>query len=79
MTPLQIVCAVIALGITAVGIALMVRAVRRILATFRLGQPENRGDRDEGAPHQYVPRAFRTAGTVRVTITRSRPSDHWST
>ena len=40
MSPLQIVALVLCLAVTAVAIALLVRTVRRFLATFRLGQPE---------------------------------------
>ncbi|SES35883.1 Fe-S oxidoreductase [Pedococcus cremeus] len=44
MSPLQIVALVVCLAVTAVAIALLVRTVRRFLATFRLGQPETRND-----------------------------------
>ncbi|CAG7571392.1 Fe-S oxidoreductase [Barrientosiimonas humi] len=76
MTPLQIVCAVIALGITAVGIALMVRAVRRILATFRLGQPENRGDH-KGERTRTLLREF--LGHTRMSRIRIVSAAHWVT
>ena len=44
MSALQIVAAVITLGITAAGIALAIPAVRDIVRTFTLGRPEERGD-----------------------------------
>ncbi|NHN56732.1 (Fe-S)-binding protein [Calidifontibacter sp. DB0510] len=44
MSALQIVAAVITLGITLVGIVMVVPAIRRFIATFKLGRAENRGD-----------------------------------
>ncbi|RNI25367.1 (Fe-S)-binding protein [Flexivirga caeni] len=45
MSALQIIAAVITLGITAVGGALAIPAIRAFIATFQLGRPEDRGDR----------------------------------
>jgi Fe-S oxidoreductase len=44
MSALQIVAVVVCLGVTAVAVALLVRTVNGFVATFRLGQPEDRGD-----------------------------------
>ena len=44
MSALQIIAIVICLATTVVAIALLARTVNHYLATFRLGQPEYRGD-----------------------------------
>lgn len=76
MSALQIVCAVIALGISVVGIALLVRAVRRILATLRVGAPEDRGDR-KGLRTRTLLREF--LGHTRMSRIRIVSAAHWVT
>ncbi|HKX68081.1 MAG TPA: (Fe-S)-binding protein [Intrasporangium sp.] len=45
MSALQIIAIVICLATTVVAVALLTRTINHYLATFRLGQPEYRGDR----------------------------------
>ena len=45
MTALQVVAAAVSVAAAAVAVALFAKAVATFLATFRLGQPEDRGDR----------------------------------
>ncbi|MBC9956581.1 (Fe-S)-binding protein [Yimella sp. cx-51] len=44
MTALQIIAAFLALAISIVGVALLVRASRQLIATFKVGQSADRGD-----------------------------------
>ncbi|WP_018157839.1 (Fe-S)-binding protein [Demetria terragena] len=76
MSALQIVCAIIALGITAVGTALLVRAVRRILATLHVGAPEARGDRKVQRTLTLL-REF--LGHTRMSRIRIVSAAHWVT
>src|SRR3954464_6401654 len=57
MSALQIVAVVVCFGVTAVAVALLVKTVNHFLATFRLGQPEDRGD-DKGARTRTLLREF---------------------
>ncbi|HEY2948360.1 MAG TPA: (Fe-S)-binding protein [Micromonosporaceae bacterium] len=61
--PVQIVATVLAALVTAIAAALAVRAIRRIVAVIRLGQPDpTRGDR----------KAVRTATMLRETLGHTR-------
>jgi Fe-S oxidoreductase len=76
MTALQIVAAVISLGVTAVAIALLVKTVNRFVATFRLGQPEYRGD-DKGERTRTLFREF--LGHTRMSRLPIVAIAHWFT
>ncbi|YAL83566.1 heterodisulfide reductase-related iron-sulfur binding cluster [Dermacoccaceae bacterium W4C1] len=76
MSALQIVCAVIALGMAAVGTALLVRAVLSIVATFKLGRPEYRGD-NKVARTRTLLREF--LGHTRMSRIRIVSAAHWVT
>src|SRR6476660_4069008 len=76
MSALQIVAAVVCLGVTAVAVALLVKTVNRFLATFRLGQPEDRGD-DKGARTRTLLREF--LGHTRMSRLPVVAAAHWFT
>ncbi|GAB2765580.1 heterodisulfide reductase-related iron-sulfur binding cluster [Terrabacter koreensis] len=76
MNALQIVAAVVCLGVTAVAVALLVKTVNRFLATFRLGQPEDRGD-DKGARTRTLLREF--LGHTRMSRLPVVAIAHWFT
>src|SRR6478672_1317936 len=74
MSALQIVAVVVCLGVTAVAVALFVKAVNHFLATFRLGQPEDRGD-DKGARTRTLVREF--LGHTRMSRLPVVATAHW--
>ncbi|MDN5779800.1 MAG: (Fe-S)-binding protein, partial [Humibacillus sp.] len=76
MSALQIVAAVVCLGVTAVAIALLVKTVVGMVATFRLGQPDNRGD-DKGARTRTLVREF--LGHTRMSRIPVVAVAHWFT
>src|SRR4051794_10317383 len=76
MSALQIVAAVVCLGVTAVAVALLVKTVGHFLATFRLGQPEDRGD-DKGARTRTLLREF--LGHTRMSRLPVVAIAHWFT
>jgi Fe-S oxidoreductase len=76
MSALQIVAAVVCLGVTAVAVALLVKTVNRFLATFRLGQPEVRTD-DKGARTRTLLREF--LGHTRMSRLPVVAVAHWFT
>src|SRR6476661_6352309 len=76
MSALQIVAVVVCLGVTAVAVALLVKTVNRFLATFRLGQPEDRGD-DKGARTRTLLREF--LGHTRMSRLPVVAVAHWFT
>src|SRR6478736_4580361 len=76
MSALQIVAVVVCLGVTAVAVALLVKTVNRFLATFRLGQPEDRGD-DKGARTRTLLREF--LGHTRMSRLPVVAAAHWFT
>src|SRR6476660_6226172 len=76
MSALQIVAVVVCLGVTAVAVALLVKTVNHFLATFRLGQPEDRGD-DKGARTRTLLREF--LGHTRMSRLPVVAVAHWFT
>ncbi|MEP7333605.1 MAG: Fe-S oxidoreductase, partial [Terracoccus sp.] len=76
MTALQIVAAVVSLGVTAVAVALLVKTVVGMVATFALGQPDNRGD-DKGARTRTLVREF--LGHTRMSRLPVVAVAHWFT
>lgn len=76
MSALQIVAAVVCLGVTAVAVALLVKTVNHFLATFRLGQPEYRGN-DKGARTRTLLREF--LGHTRMSRLPVVAIAHWVT
>jgi Fe-S oxidoreductase len=76
MSALQIVAAVVCLGVTAVAVALLVKTVNHFVATFRLGQPEDRGD-DKGARTRTLLREF--LGHTRMSRLPVVAIAHWFT
>ncbi len=76
MSVLQIVAAVVCLGVTAVAVALLVKTVVGMVATFRLGQPDNRGD-DKGARTRTLVREF--LGHTRMSRLPVVAVAHWFT
>ncbi len=76
MTALQIVAAVICLGVTAVAVALLVKTVNQFIATFRLGQPDYRGDA-KGARTATLFREF--LGHTRMSRLPVVAAAHWVT
>ncbi|MFC7598049.1 (Fe-S)-binding protein [Terrabacter sp. GCM10028922] len=76
MSALQIVAAVVCLGVTAVAVALLVKTVNHFLATFRLGQPEDRGG-DVGARTRTLLREF--LGHTRMSRLPVVAIAHWVT
>src|SRR6476620_2726536 len=76
MSALQIVAVVVCLGVTAVAVALLVKTINHFLATFRLGQPEDRGD-DKGARTRTLLREF--LGHTRMSRLPVVAVAHWFT
>src|SRR3954467_618690 len=76
MSVLQIVAVVVCLGVTAVAVALLVKTVNHFLATFRLGQPEDRGD-DKDARTLTLLREF--LGHTRMSRLPVVAVAHWFT
>src|SRR3954470_5850776 len=80
MSALQIVAVVVCLGVTAVAVALLVKTVNHFLATFRLGQPEDRGD-DKGARTRTLLREFlrhtRMSRLPAVAVAPGVAVGHW--
>src|SRR6476659_10377193 len=76
MSALQIVAVVVCLGVTAVAVALLVKTVNHFLATFRLGQPEDRGD-DKAARTTTLLREF--LGHTRMSRLPVVAVAHWFT
>src|SRR3954471_11642208 len=76
MSALQIVAVVVCLGVTAVAVALLVKTVNHFLATFRLGQPEDRAD-DKGARTRTLLREF--LGHTRMSRLPVVAVAHWFT
>src|SRR6478735_2870321 len=76
MSALQIVAVVVCLGVTAVAVALFAKTVNHFLATFRLGQPEDRGD-DKGARTRTLLREF--LGHTRMSRLPVVAIAHWFT
>ncbi len=76
MNALQIVAVVVCLAVTLTGIALLVKTVNHFLATFRLGQPENRSD-DKGARSLTLLREF--LGHTRMSRLPVVAVAHWFT
>ena len=73
---LQIVALVVCLAVTAVAVALLVKTVNHFLATFRLGQPEDRGD-DRGPARRTLLREF--LGHTRMSRLPVVAVAHWFT
>ena len=76
MTALQIVAVVVSLGVTVVAVALLVKTVNHFIATFRLGQPEDRGD-NRGARTATLLREF--LGHTRMSRLPVVAIAHWFT
>ncbi len=76
MSALQIVAIVVCLGVTAVAVALLVKTVNHFLATFRLGQPEDRRH-DKGARTRTLVREF--LGHTRMSRLPVVAMAHWFT
>src|SRR3954451_11024309 len=76
MSALQIVAFVVCLGVTVVAVALLVKTVNHFLATFRLGQPEDRGD-DKAARTRTLLREF--LGHTRMSRLPVVAVAHWFT
>ncbi|MEO7754733.1 MAG: (Fe-S)-binding protein [Terracoccus sp.] len=76
MSALQIVAAVVCIGVTAVAVALLVKTVNHFLATFRLGQPADRGD-DKAARTRTLLREF--LGHTRMSRLPVVAVAHWFT
>ncbi|AXG12131.1 (Fe-S)-binding protein [Intrasporangium calvum] len=76
MTVLQIIAIVISLAITVVGVALLTKTINHYVATFRLGQPEYRGD-DKGARTVTLVREF--LGHTRMSRLPVVAIAHWFT
>src|SRR3954468_2818469 len=76
MSALQIVAVVVCLGVTAVAVALLVKTVNHFLATFRLGQPEDRAN-DKGARTRTLLREF--LGHTRMSRLPVVAVAHWIT
>ncbi|TQJ49086.1 (Fe-S)-binding protein [Phycicoccus sp. SLBN-51] len=77
MSPLQIVALVVCLAVTAVAIALLVRTVRRFLATFRLGQPDTTRRDNPGERTRTLVREF--LGHTRMSRLPVVAVAHWIT
>ncbi|RKT79197.1 Fe-S oxidoreductase [Terracoccus luteus] len=76
MSALQIVAAVVCIAVTAVAVALMAKTVVRFVATFRLGQPDDRSD-DKGARTRTLLREF--LGHTRMSRLPVVAVAHWFT
>src|SRR5690348_1898761 len=76
MSALQIVAVVVCLGVTAVAVALFAKTVNHFLATFRLGQPEDRTD-DKAARTRTLVREF--LGHTRMSRLPVVAVAHWFT
>ncbi|TWE11392.1 (Fe-S)-binding protein [Rudaeicoccus suwonensis] len=76
MSALQIVAAVVTIAISVVGIALLVRAVSRMVATFRLGRSASRSDH-RGARTRTLLREF--LGHTRMSRLPVVAVAHWVT
>ena len=76
MSALQIVAAVITVGITVVGVALLIRAIMRMVATFRVGAPDHRTDH-KGARATTLIREF--LGHTRMSRLPVVAAAHWVT
>ncbi|WP_353510032.1 heterodisulfide reductase-related iron-sulfur binding cluster [Intrasporangium sp.] len=76
MSALQIIAIVICLATTVVAIALLARTVNHYLATFRLGQPEDRGD-NKGERTRTLLREF--LGHTRMARLPVVAIAHWVT
>lgn len=76
MTALQIVAVVVALVVTVVAVALLVKTINHFIATFKLGQPEYRGD-DKGARTATLVREF--LGHTRMSRLPVVAIAHWFT
>ncbi len=77
MSVLQIVAVVVCLPVAAVGVALFVRAIRRFLAVFRLGQPDGSRTDDPGARTRTLVREF--LGHTRMARKPVVAVAHWFT
>ncbi len=76
MTALQIVAIVICLTVTAVAVALLVKTINHFIATFKVGQPENRTD-NPGARTTTLIREF--LGHTRMSRLPVVAVAHWFT
>ena len=76
MTAVQIIGIVISLAITVVGVALLTKTINHYLATFRLGQPEYRGD-NKGERTRTLLREF--LGHTRMSRLPVVAIAHWFT
>ena len=76
MTALQIVAVVVNLSVTVVAVALLVKTINHFIATFTLGQPEDRGD-DKGARTATLFREF--LGHTRMARLPVVAVAHWFT
>ena len=76
MSALQIVAAVIALGLTVVAVALVARTVLAMVATFRVGKPDSRSDHP-AARTQTLLREF--LGHTRMSRLPVVAAAHWVT
>ncbi|EWT01441.1 Fe-S oxidoreductase [Intrasporangium oryzae NRRL B-24470] len=76
MSALQIVAAVVCLAVTAVAVALLIKTINRFVATFHLGQPEDRGA-DKGARTRTLFREF--LGHTRMSRLPVVAAAHWFT
>ncbi|MDN5789924.1 MAG: 4Fe-4S dicluster domain-containing protein [Micrococcales bacterium] len=76
MSALQIVAVVICLAVTVVAIALLVKTINHYIATFALGQPENRSD-NRGARTRTLLREF--LGHTRMSRLPVVAIAHWFT
>ena len=76
MSALQIIAIVVCLATTVVAIALLTRTVNHYLATFRLGQPEDRGD-NKGERTRTLLREF--LGHTRMARLPVVAIAHWVT
>jgi Fe-S oxidoreductase len=75
MGPVQIVAATLALAITVVAIALVVRAVRGILRVVRLGQPDP--ERFDRKPARFATMLTETLGHTRMLRWTVVGAAHW--
>ncbi|GAB3109693.1 (Fe-S)-binding protein [Janibacter alkaliphilus] len=77
MSALQILCIVISLGITIVGVGLLVRAVRHFVTTFKLGAPDHTRTGEKGARTVTLLREF--LGHTRMSRLPVVAIAHWFT
>ncbi|CCH77298.1 Putative iron-sulphur-binding reductase (fragment) [Nostocoides japonicum T1-X7] len=77
MSVVQIVAVVVCLPVTAVAIALFVRTIRRMLAVFRLGQPDGTRTSEPGARTATLVREF--LGHTRMSRKPVVAAAHWFT